>query len=93
MEKKANYTDDIPHTALSPGMCPTHRQWMPTSTTPMKRHGIASKYGELFEGKAMVEERKVLFVKLKQQGIALQWWKRQEKQQARPGTPKIQTCY
>ena len=36
-----------------------------------------------FDWKPMAENRKVLFVKLKLKGTALQWWKRVEKQRAR----------
>ncbi|XP_020084894.1 uncharacterized protein LOC109707772 [Ananas comosus] len=39
----------------------------------------------------MVEERKVLFVKLKLKGAALQWWKRIKEQRSRQGKQKIST--
>nr|CAD1844163.1 unnamed protein product [Ananas comosus var. bracteatus] len=44
-----------------------------------------------FEWKPMVEERKVLFVKLKLKGAALQWWKRIKEQRSRQGKQKIST--
>ena len=44
-----------------------------------------------FEWKTLEENRKVLFVKLKLKGTALQWWKRVEEQRARQGKPKIST--
>ncbi|KAF7119803.1 hypothetical protein RHSIM_Rhsim13G0121300 [Rhododendron simsii] len=44
-----------------------------------------------FEWKPMTEEKKVLFVKLKLKGAALQWWKRVEEQCARQGKHKIST--
>nr|CAD1821732.1 unnamed protein product [Ananas comosus var. bracteatus] len=44
-----------------------------------------------FEWKPMAENRKVLFVKLKLKGTALQWWKRVEEQRARQGKPKVST--
>ena len=39
----------------------------------------------------MSENRKVLFVKLKLKGTALQWGKRVEEQHAQQGKPKINT--
>ncbi|GKV51536.1 hypothetical protein SLEP1_g58181 [Rubroshorea leprosula] len=39
----------------------------------------------------MAEKRKVIFVKLKLKGAALQWWKRVEEQRSRQGKPKIST--
>ncbi|KAJ0010947.1 hypothetical protein Pint_32911 [Pistacia integerrima] len=44
-----------------------------------------------FEWKPMAENRKVLFVKLKLKGTALQWWKRVEEQRAQQGKLKIST--
>ena len=44
-----------------------------------------------FEWKPMTEARKVLFVKLKLKGTALQWWKRVEEQRVRQGKQKIST--
>nr|CAD1818628.1 unnamed protein product [Ananas comosus var. bracteatus] len=44
-----------------------------------------------FKWKPMVENRKVLFVKLKLKGTALQWWKIAEEQHAWQGKPKVNT--
>lgn len=44
-----------------------------------------------FEWKPIVEERRILFVKLKLKGAALQWWKRIEEQRSRQGKQKIST--
>ena len=44
-----------------------------------------------FEWKPMAENRKVLFVKLKLKGTAIQWWKRVEEQYVRQSNVKIST--
>lgn len=44
-----------------------------------------------FEWKQTAEALKVLFVKLKLKGMALQWWKKLEEQRTRQGKAKIQT--
>ncbi|XP_026460171.1 uncharacterized protein LOC113360982 [Papaver somniferum] len=44
-----------------------------------------------FEWKPIAEDRKVLFVKLKLKGMALQWWKKLEEQRTRQGKEKIRS--